>query len=123
MVRGVSNITTKYKATDGVYSADGKIIIYEGSIKAELNGDVKSNGAIADLIKSFSGEYAVEVSIGSVAVHEAVHNSSDNLQQAVENENTREGEPKHALEVAPLKVQQAHLEEYKTSIGTQKPIQ
>ena len=122
MIRGQAEITKKYRTRNGTYYADSKIIIYEGSIKAELDGDVKTSGRIADLIKSFAGEkYAVEIAIGSVMVHEAGgHHASDNIEQNVANENAKPGEPMFDLEIKPLELQQAHLEEYRTYIDTHK---
>ena len=54
-------------------------------------------------------------------VHEAGgHHASDNIEQNVANENAKPGEPMFDLEIKPLELQQAHLEEYRTYIDTHK---
>ena len=122
MVRGLA-VYKKNSAKilpNGEIVADCKIIIYEGSIKKQLNGEIESSGEIADLIKSFSGEkYAVEIGIGSVMVHEANHQTQENLKQNAEN--TAAGKFIHDVEAKPTEAQRAHLNEYRTYIDTQKP--
>ena len=127
LVRGHTEFKELKKTPEGkIYPTEAVITIYEGSIKAELNGDIKTSGRIADLIKSFAGEEnAVEIGIGSVMVHENIHNTSENIKQNAENTaaDKRGEDPPHDLEAKPLEAQKTYLNEYRTYIDTQKPRQ
>ena len=64
---------------------DGKITIFEGSLKAELNGEIVTSDKTSALIKSLPENIALDGVIGSVAVHEGTHMTKENIQQQYDN--------------------------------------
>ncbi|WP_419506886.1 RHS repeat domain-containing protein, partial [Alistipes communis] len=64
---------------------DGKITIFEGSLKAEINGVIGVSDKTSTLIKSLPENIALDGAIGSVAVHEGIHTTKENIQQQYDN--------------------------------------
>lgn len=86
----------------------GKIVIFEGSIKAEVAGDLKTNTETNSLIQALPKDIAVDGAVASVVVHEEEHGTSDNITKQYENQYQRAN---HDLEKDPIRKQNQYLKE------------
>ena len=87
---------------------DGKITIFEGSLKAEINGVIGVSDKTSTLIKSLPENIALDGAIGSVAVHEGIHTTKENIQQQYDNIQKNET---NDIEKDPINAQNKYLEE------------
>lgn len=109
--RGELQINSMW-STGKEIAIDGKMTIYEGSIKEELS-EAKPTDETGALVQALPAESAVDGAIGSVAVHEGMHNTQENMWQNVENkqaENNNQPKP-HNLEKTPTETQNQYLME------------
>jgi hypothetical protein len=113
LVRGEAETRSSAMSDGSVQLNSASITIYEGSIKAEVNGSVNDNSYTGALIGVLPKEKAVDGAIGSVAVHEAAHLTPENVQQAYENVQAKDKDmPKpHDIEKEPTQEQNKYLEE------------
>ncbi len=87
---------------------DGKITIFEGSLKAEINGVIGVSDKTSTLIKSLPENIALDGAIGSVAVHEGIHTTKENIQQQYDN---IQKNGTNDIEKDPINAQNKYLEE------------
>lgn len=87
---------------------DGKITIFEGSLKAEINRVIGVSDKTSTLIKSLPENIALDGAIGSVAVHEGIHTTKENIQQQYDNIQKNET---NDIEKDPINAQNKYLEE------------
>ena len=87
---------------------DGKITIFEGSLKAEINGVIGVSDKTNTLIKSLPENIALDGAIGSVAVHEGIHTTKENIQQQYDN---IQKNGTNDIEKDPINAQNKYLEE------------
>ena len=87
---------------------DGEITIFEGSLKAEINGVIGVSDKTSTLIKSLPENIALDGAIGSVAVHEGIHTTKENIQQQYDN---IQKNGTNDIEKDPINAQNKYLEE------------
>ncbi len=122
MIRGNSLIRGEFIPDSGLVIIDesnqmhaksGKIIIYEGSIEAEISEKIQTNDETIKLIKTLPTDTAKDTAIGSVGVHEGTHLTPDNISLQKENKDAvKAGLPRiHDIEIDPIRMQNNYLKE------------
>ena len=101
-IRGYSDGSTKL--------ISGTMTIFEGSIKASLEGEISTSGdETTDLTAELPADIAIDGAIGSVGVHEGVHaTSQENIRMRYDNS---ENKGKHDVEKEPTEEQNKYLRE------------
>jgi RHS repeat-associated protein len=96
-----------------IYPKSATIMIYEGSLQAEINGTVPTSDDTGKLIKSLPNEISINGAIGSVGVHEGAHLTSENMKQQVENKRAGDENKStiHDIEQMPVDTQNQYLNE------------